>query len=281
MLKKLFTKATLTRTLSAVLLVIITVAAIAAGSYPLFFTILAVSITGLMELYRVAGIHKTLLGYAGYAAAVAYGGLVLKAGPQQDEFVMLFAIVFLMVLFSVYVFWFSCYNASQVFLAYFGVFYVVIMLFYIYRIRFLMDGFFLVWMVFISAWVCDTFAYLTGVTLGKHKLAPKLSPNKSIEGSIGGIIGSVLIGALYGFVFQNYLSAAFASISPAIGCAIVCGFGSVISQIGDLGASGIKRNFKTKDYGKLIPGHGGILDRFDSVIFVAPAIYYLCCWIGN
>ena len=81
------------------------------------------------------------------------------------------------------------------------------------------------------------------------------------------------------FVFRGYLSEAF--LNPLVGCAIVCGIGAVISQIGDLAASGIKRNYSVKDYGHLIPGHGGIMDRFDSVIFVAPAIYFLTIFINK
>ena len=151
------------------------------------------------------------------------------------------------------------------------------MMSYVYQIRELPNGICLVFLVFLSSWICDTCAYLVGVTIGKHKLAPKLSPNKSIEGSVGGIVGAALLGALYGFVFRGYLSEAF--LNPLVGCAIVCGIGAVISQIGDLAASGIKRNYSVKDYGHLIPGHGGIMDRFDSVIFVAPAIYFLTIFI--
>ena len=101
-------------------------------------------------------------------------------------------------------------------------------------------------------------------------MAPVLSPKKSIEGAVGGVIGAVLLEILYGYVFQNQIPAENASFL----CAVVCGIGSLISMIGDLAASAIKRNHEVKDYGTLIPGHGGILDRFDSVIFTAPVIYY-------
>ena len=108
--------------------------------------------------------------------------------------------------------------------------------------------------------------------MGKHKLVPQLSPKKTIEGSIGGILGSALVGALFGFFL---LDKTFGGNQFGIMLFIIGAIGSVISQVGDLAASAIKRNHDIKDYGNLIPGHGGIMDRFDSVIFTAPMIYFL------
>lgn len=115
--------------------------------------------------------------------------------------------------------------------------------------------------------------------MGSRKLAPILSPNKSVEGGVGGVFGSFLFSVLFGVLFQESLRNVFEN--PALSCGIVGALGAVVSQIGDLCASAIKRNKEIKDYGTLIPGHGGILDRFDSVIFVAPAIYYLCIYLGR
>ena len=111
--------------------------------------------------------------------------------------------------------------------------------------------------------------------IGKHKLAPILSPKKSIEGGIGGILGAALIGVLYGLAI-NYWGNAAADI---LEYAIIGAVGGAISQIGDLAASAIKRYHNIKDYGKLIPGHGGILDRFDSVIFTDTIIFYLSLFL--
>ena len=107
--------------------------------------------------------------------------------------------------------------------------------------------------------------------LGKHKLAPVLSPKKSVEGAVGGVVGAALLGAIYAAVVGSHLEAE----NPVITYAIICAVGALISMVGDLAASAIKRNHNIKDYGTLIPGHGGIMDRFDSVIFTAPVIYYL------
>lgn len=123
----------------------------------------------------------------------------------------------------------------------------------------------LVWLVFLSAFGTDIFAYFVGVTLGKHKLCPKLSPKKSIEGATGGVLGSIFLCLSFGyFLATDYL----------LLCGIIGTLGSVVAQLGDLSASALKRQMGIKDYGDLIPGHGGILDRFDSVLFVAPVVYY-------
>ena len=101
-------------------------------------------------------------------------------------------------------------------------------------------------------------------------MAPILSPKKSVEGAIGGVIGAVLLGMIFGKVFASHMEID----APVLACGVICLIGSLISMIGDLAASAIKRDHQVKDYGTLIPGHGGILDRFDSVIFTAPIIYY-------
>ena len=110
------------------------------------------------------------------------------------------------------------------------------------------------------------------MAIGKHKLAPVLSPKKSIEGAIGGVVGSSIVGLLYALILTQ--------ADPDIEnirwvFPVICAVGAMISQVGDLAASAIKRNYDIKDYGKLIPGHGGIMDRFDSVIFTSPMIYYM------
>ena len=149
--------------------------------------------------------------------------------------------------------------------AFFGVIYVAVMLSFIYLTRSLPDGKFLVWLIFLCSWGCDTCAYCVGMLIGKHKMAPVLSPKKSIEGAVGGVVGAALLGVIYAAATQGKMAE----------YALICAVGALISMVGDLAASAIKRNQNIKDYGKLIPGHGGILDRFDSVIITAPVIYYL------
>lgn len=118
--------------------------------------------------------------------------------------------------------------------------------------------------VYICSWGCDTFAYMVGMLIGKNKLIEKVSPNKTIEGSVGGIIGAMLLT----FILTKQLS-----IETNIYFYILIIVASIVSQIGDLCASSIKRLAGIKDYSKIILGHGGVLDRFDSVIFVIPIVY--------
>ena len=119
----------------------------------------------------------------------------------------------------------------------------------------------------ILSFACDTFAYFVGCSIGKHKLAPKVSPKKSVEGSVGGLLGNVLCGCIFVLVMNRY-GGAISYGAMAI-LALLCG---VVAQIGDLSFSLIKREFGIKDYGKLFLAHGGVLDRFDSVLFVTPVI---------
>ena len=144
-----------------------------------------------------------------------------------------------------------------------GIFYVVFFIMFVAFIDGMPNGKILIWYVILAAWGTDIFAYFAGYLFGKHKLIPKVSPKKTIEGSIGGILGSTLVCLGFGYYFNLNLT-----------MIILLGFfGSIIAQMGDLFASSIKRYVGIKDYGKLIPGHGGVLDRFDSVILVAPFVY--------
>ena len=121
---------------------------------------------------------------------------------------------------------------------------------------------------FILSFACDTFAYFTGLAIGRHKLAPKVSPKKTVEGSIGGLVGNVLCGLIFAFVMNRWFDGTIRYGSMTL-LALFCG---MVAQIGDLSFSLIKREFGIKDYGHLFLAHGGVLDRFDSVLFVAPVI---------
>lgn len=254
---------------SSVILMAITIAAMVLGGEVLFFALLAISLIGLMELYRVLKMNKSPLAIAGYAACIGYYALVYF---QKQEFIFPFCIGFLLVVMAVYVFTFPKFQSEQATMTFFGLFYVAIMLSFIYQVRIMEGGAFLVWLIFIGAWGSDTCAYLVGRKIGKHKMAPVLSPKKSIEGLFGGILGAAAIGFIYATCFKSYL---LGSVNPQISFALIGACSSIISQVGDLAASAIKRNHEIKDYGNLIPGHGGIMDRFDSIIFTAPIVYYL------
>lgn len=267
-----------TRLLSGIVLLIIMISVMVTGGPVLFTVLTAVSLIGVFELYRVIKIEKTALGFAGYAGVIAWWALV--AGAFRDTALSMAVPVLagtLILALLVFVFAYPKYRPEQLFGAVFGVLYVAVMLSFLYLTReSIRLGEWLVWLAFIASWGSDTCAYAVGMLFGKHKLAPVLSPKKSIEGSVGGIVGAALIGALFGTAMCHFTGEPDSLILVS---ALIGGAGSVISQIGDLAASGIKRGFEVKDYGKLIPGHGGILDRFDSVIITAPIVYYLALWL--
>ena len=254
-----------TRLLSGIVLVIIALVTIISGSYLLWGTLFLVSLIGLTELYRAAGVQEkgfSLLALIGALGVASYYLLLLFGFEAYSMMDMIFILIVLM---AVYVFTYPKYHADQVMAAFFGVVYVSVMLSYIYQTRILPGGIFTVWLVFVCSWGCDTCAYCVGMLIGKHKMAPVLSPKKSIEGAVGGVAGAALLGVIYAAATQGKMAE----------YALICAVGALISMVGDLAASAIKRNQNIKDYGKLIPGHGGILDRFDSVIITAPVIYYL------
>ena len=254
-----------TRLLSGIVLVAVALLTIISGGYVLFFTLLGISLIGMQELYKVMKVredHFNALEIAGYFGAVIYYVLM---SLDFEKYGMMGVIISFMMFMFVYVFTYPKFKADQVMPAFFGVVYVAVMLSFIYLTRNLPDGKFLVWLIFLCSWGCDTCAYCVGMLIGRHKMAPILSPKKSVEGGVGGVAGAALLGAIY----------AAATGGKIAEYALICAVGAPISMVGDLAASAIKRNQGIKDYGKLIPGHGGILDRFDSVIFTAPAIYFL------
>jgi phosphatidate cytidylyltransferase len=204
----------------------------------------------------------TILAAVGFCGAIGYD-LALWFCPE-NIWLMEIVAVFLMIL-VVYVFTFPAYSAEDVIAAFFGFVYLAVNLGFVYTTRMLPTGKILVWLIFLSSWGADTCAYCVGRLIGRHKMAPVLSPKKSVEGAVGGFIGAGLLGLLYATILKQ----------PQIPYTIICAAGALISMVGDLAASAVKRDKGIKDYGFLIPGHGGILDRFDSMIFTAPVIYYL------
>ena len=152
----------------------------------------------------------------------------------------------------------------------FGIFYVAVFILFLPIIYGMNNGKINILYVFIIAWGTDTFAYLVGKRLGKHKFS-EVSPKKSIEGCISGIIGAITLSLIYTYIVNTYMGMNISYINITLIAFIL----SIISQIGDFSASCIKRYVDIKDYGNLIPGHGGMLDRIDSVIFIAPFAYLL------
>ena len=276
------------RIISGVIVAVLTFGLVFIGGYYLAASLCLVSVIAYLELTRATKVRLddnkiTGMEMVGIVAICVYYGIISFSDqfPHINvNYLMLIVLLSLLVLLMMtYVFTFPKYKAYQVMNSYFAFVYAPVMLSFILLTRNIstsMDtdnhniGFFASFLIF-YAWASDTFAYFVGVTVGKHKIFPNLSPKKSVEGCIGGILGAGLAGYLYGLLM--FKIGVLDDITTAYFLIPLGVLSSVIGQIGDLAASAIKRNFEIKDYGKLIPGHGGIMDRFDSIILTAPFIY--------
>jgi len=258
-----------TRLLSGIVLLAVIFLMLYSGGPFLWAFVSIISIIGLREFYKAVKLDKTMLSCIGYLAVFGYEILLLY---QLNEYIVIYSVICFIIMLACYVLSYPRFVSEQVALALFGYVYLGLMMSYIYQVRIEEAGIYSVWMIFIAAWGSDTCAYCTGMLIGKHKLPSKLSPKKTVEGCVGGIIGAGLIGFIYATVLKDKLTM---FPNPQLVYTIVGCVGSVIAQIGDLAASAVKRNHDIKDYGNLIPGHGGILDRFDSILFTGPVVYLL------
>lgn len=234
------------------------------GGYILTAAGFLISVIGLKEFYdgfRNAEIMPSYkIGYAGILAIYA-----IHMFTGDDKNLLLLWIVLVVMAGLIYGMDVTKRSINDGISTIIGLIYVV---FFLYHIL-LLDGIgeyrVLIWLVIITAFSTDIMAYFSGYLFGKHKLAPNLSPKKTIEGAVGGALGSILFSGVFGYFIVPKL---------LLHCLILGLIGGIMSQFGDLTASAMKRKMGVKDYGNLIPGHGGIMDRFDSVIFMAPIVYY-------
>ena len=187
-----------------------------------------------------------------------------------EEIIILIPSITIAILFAKLVITNMKINFLDIAITEFGIIYVLGFLMFIPLLYGATDGKFLIGYIIIASWGTDTFAYFIGSKFGKHKLTP-ISPKKSIEGSIGGIIGAIVLSLIYTLCLNQFADLEISYLAILGITALL----SILSQIGDLAASSIKRYVKIKDFGDIIPGHGGMLDRIDSIIFIAPFAYYL------
>ena len=256
------------RIITGAALVIALIVILILGTPFVEFAIALLACVAALELFSAVQLadNKLLM----VVSEIGVAGLVVAQcfGAQFFNPIMY---VYIVSLFAVYMINMHKISFEEIAKTFFVTIYVAFMFAHIILVRNMEYGHFLIWFVLIGAFVTDTAAMFGGKYFGKHKLCPKLSPKKTIEGSLTGILGCILCTLIMCVICQvgfdietNYL------------WAIVVGFGaSIISQLGDLSASCIKRQFGIKDYGKIFPGHGGVMDRFDSLFFVAPFIYYM------
>ncbi|MBR1883893.1 MAG: phosphatidate cytidylyltransferase [Clostridia bacterium] len=233
--------------------------------------VFALSLAGIYEYnkaFKSAGYRP--ISFIGYVACSATF-LVGESVPEETKMMILKCILPILLIGSfVYIILIKLKrNIVDVAITIFSLLYIPFMFSFIKLILFLEGGRFFLAYVIVVAFVGDAFAYMVGRTIGKHKLCPEISPNKTVEGSLGSIVGVTLAGVIMTTIGNFYLG-----MSLNIWSMLLAGFvAGVAGQFGDLAASAIKRFCNVKDFGNLIPGHGGILDRFDSILFIAPIMY--------
>lgn len=257
----------LQRIISAVVGIILLGYIINVGGWLFFLTISLLNIFAIYELhnaFKKININITFGQLSVFTIMLLFSAqYILKL-----NFMIIPLSLFLLIIF---IFLYSIINNTQnhitdIVFSIFSYVYTSTLFMYFILMRNLFNGIYYIWWVFITTWACDTGAFFTGILFGKNRLVPNISPHKTIEGSIGGILSSIAASIIYtrlllpGIMFLDSLMVGF-----LIG---------VFSQVGDLSASLIKRYCNIKDFSKIIPGHGGILDRFDSALFTFPIAYY-------
>lgn len=256
------------RILTSVVLLPVFVLLVLLGGIYLRIAIAVLSLVGMSEIYAALSKKNKSVHIIGYIFCIFYNMMI---EDQLHRGLYVITSVFILTLLIFLVIKHDEINIIDCAVTMFGFYYVSFLLSNIYFVReFPQYGLYFVWLIFICAWASDTGAYFVGVNFGKHKLIPTLSPNKTIEGTVGGIITAGLLALAYGFILSRFYGLTQNIIWLL---AIIGVIGSVLSQLGDLTASAIKRYTGIKDFGSLLPGHGGIMDRFDSVLFTAPAVY--------
>ncbi len=240
------------------------------GGYWLMGACVIVSAIAVREFYRGYEAVGTKPAYG-----PAYGGLFLlylfEICLPGDTRLMLFWAVLMVMASMIYGFKVNERKLEDMSATLLGIFYCVLFPFHITLID-RSEYSILIWLVFLAAFGTDIMAYFVGMAIGKHKLCPNLSPKKSKEGAVGGVLGSIIFCGIFTYFVIPDMMAESMFIAIA---------GSIVAQLGDLSASAFKRQMGIKDYGNLIPGHGGILDRFDSVFFTAPMVYYCILFVNE
>ena len=227
------------------------------------------------EMLRCMGLHKkVIISIPLCAASIAFPILMRYMGDLTNVAAIAFiaAVIFIAVIFAAIVWSHGQLIFADAMSAFGVVTYIIAAFCGILYVRDIPGGAYIFLLIFIGAWITDVFAYFTGMLLGKHKLIPDVSPKKTIEGSIGGIVFCTLSFVAYGLIvdaaFGIHINLVFLLVSGIVA--------SIVSQVGDLIMSVIKRHYGIKDYGKIFPGHGGVLDRFDSVLIVSLCLFAIC-----
>lgn len=268
----------LKRTISAVIAIGILVLVLISRSQLVFnIALVIISNLSLWEFFNAMKRKNfkpfSILGYISTLYILCIGFV------EQDYLIMIISLMFpllLLVAFGKSILTNNKFNISDIAVTMVGILYTTYLYSFLSYTYAMPNGKYYVWFIFGGAWITDTFAYIIGKLIGKHKFS-EISPKKSIEGCIGGIVGATVFYLAYTFFLNNNvegieLDYIFAGILGAVV--------SVIAQIGDFSASSIKRYCEIKDFSEIMPGHGGALDRFDSILLISPIIY-ICLTLCN
>ena len=233
-----------------------------------------IAMLGMQEYFNAVSKEAKPVRWVGYAICLLVA--LIHIVPDnlnvqlQSEVLMLIIPTILLILFLHIIITNMKINFKDIAYTFFGIIYVIGCIVFLALLRGISNGRLLIWYAIIAAWGTDIFAYLIGKKFGKHKFS-EVSPKKSIEGCIAGIIGAIVIAILYTLAINRIFDLQYSYLLTIIITAVL----SIIGQVGDFAASSIKRYVNIKDYSNLIPGHGGMLDRIDSLMFLAPFAYVL------
>ncbi len=273
-----------TRVISGVVGLVLLGIVVFSGRIVLAVGVFLLSVVGIFEFYNaVSNVGYKPIRFIGYISCIPIILLGINNGNKglidyltlikSANYLYLGLFLSMIVLMYFIIFLHERHNIIDISLTVFGVFYVEFLFSFIVQTRNLNNGFYYLWFIFIGAFATDTFAYFAGRLFGKTKLLPEISPKKTLEGAIGGIIGCILLTCLYGLFLNAFFPRNGTETIDFYHFIILGAINGVISQVGDWAASSVKRFSRIKDYGNIMPGHGGVLDRFDSILFVAPTVY--------
>ena len=244
------------------------------GGWPLYLLCYSAAMLGLWELYRAFDIPKPLK-LAGFAfTAINFLAVFFLDGMFWEGLAL-----YVIVLAALTVVFYGRFSFEKVIKSAFGFMYVPFLLTFVLLLRDVDYGHIWIWIIFISCFGCDTFAYLIGSAFGRRKLVNSPSPSKSVEGLVGGVIGTFALGFSIPFfvsrlpAFADSETAVFLNVGSSLTVALIASAGAVLSIIGDMFGSAIKRYAEIKDFGTIFPGHGGMLDRLDSIVVVSPFMF--------
>lgn len=271
-----FLKRTITVTIGLPLVLLIVWFGDAFGGLPILITCAIAAAIGQREFYLAFSKKDRLIHVIGYIATAVYFSMIFAVHNLDGVswyWLLIVLTSFIVTVQTFLIAFFKKLPVSECITTIYGFLYVPFMLSFVVLVRMHDLGFYYIWLIFTATFGCDTFAYFIGSLFGKNKLKESPSPSKSIEGLIGGVIAATLIGAGYGLAVSHF-SAYPDDVAYIVLISTVISFvGALFSIVGDLAASAVKRHCDIKDFGNVFPGHGGVMDRLDSIIIVAPVVY--------